>query len=82
MVHSYLAGPSFLFCDPWESWILQQSQYVCEHKSVAQTAVLTLLCLTTTGHLGRIFLLSSYGCQLVHLGELLASGSKVVGTAS
>merc|ERR1712115_674548 len=50
-----LAGPSFLFCDPWDSWILQQSQYVYEHQSRAQRAVLTLLFLITTGHLGRIF---------------------------
>ena len=50
-----LAGPSFLLCDPWDSWIPQQSQCVYEHQSAAQTAVLTLLCLITTGHLGRIF---------------------------
>ena len=50
-----LADPSFLLCDPWDSWIPQQSQCVYEHQSAAQTAVLTLLCLTTTGHLGRIF---------------------------
>ena len=28
------------------------------------------------------FVLSSYGCQLFHLEELLVFGSKVVGTAS
>merc|ERR1712115_726347 len=50
-----LAGPCFLFYDPWDSWILQQSQYVYEHQSAAHRAVLTLLCLITTGHLGRIF---------------------------
>ena len=50
-----LAGPSFLLCDPWDSWIPQQSQCVYEHQSAAQTAVLTLLCLITTGHLSRIF---------------------------
>ena len=25
-LHFYLVGPSFLFCDPWDSHILQQSQ--------------------------------------------------------
>ena len=50
-----LADPSFLLCDLWDSWIPQQSQCVYEHQSAAQTAVLTLLCLITTGYLGRIF---------------------------
>ena len=34
-----LADPSFLLCDPWDSWIPQQSQCVYEHQSAAQRAV-------------------------------------------
>ena len=34
-------------------------------RNPAHSAISTLFCLTTTGHLGRIFLLSSYGYQFV-----------------
>merc|ERR1711867_119479 len=54
-----------LFCDPLGLFRFPSSHMFMNVGDPTHSAVSTLFCLTTTGHLGRIFLLSSYGYQFV-----------------